>query len=278
MFVGFFSYILGEIYNRYTLEKKDLISIPWYHGAKCGGAVVLITLCYSYAIKFTNFPVVMMIRSCSLLSVVIVGVLFTGVSDTSLRLGGRKIVVAGAVTVGMIIFKVFDPNQKEDDHKTELIGVILMVFSLLGEGLLPDFQAVIKQNYKPAPNVLLVFVNKWTTILTVGYSLVMGHFFHIVTFIYHHRAILIDNLLIGVLCFFGQVFIYRLVKQFKQHIVPFVITTRKIFTVALSIIYFGHKFNGFQFVGVAIVFLSSLYEFVGELRKDIGKEKEEKKD
>ena len=55
-----------------------------------------------------------MIRSCSLLSVVIVGVLFTGVSDTSLKLGSRKIVVAVVVTIGMIIFKVYDPNQNND--------------------------------------------------------------------------------------------------------------------------------------------------------------------
>jgi len=117
-----------------------------------------------------------MIRSCSLLSVVIVGVLFTGVSDTSLKLGSRKIVVAVVVTLGMIIFKVYDPNQKKDEHKTELIGIVLMVFSLIGEGLLPDFQAVIKQNFKPVPTVLLVFVNKWTFFVTVAFSIVTGHF------------------------------------------------------------------------------------------------------
>ena len=177
MFVGFFSWILGAIYNRVMCPKEELIHIPWHHGFKCGGAVVTITVAYSYAIKFMNFPVVMMIRSCSLLSVVIVGVLFTGVSDTALKLGNRKIVVAIVVTIGMIIFKVFDPNQKKDDHKTELLGVALMIVSLLGEGFLPDFQAVIKQNYKPNPTVLLAFVNKWTTINVVLYSIVMGHFF-----------------------------------------------------------------------------------------------------
>ena len=101
-----------------TLEKEERVSIPWHHGAKCGAAVVVTTICYSYAIKFTNFPVVMMIRSCSLLSVVVVGVLFTGVSDVSLKLGWRKIIVAIVVTTGMIVFKVFDPNQKEGETKT----------------------------------------------------------------------------------------------------------------------------------------------------------------
>lgn len=271
MFVGFFSYLFGSLYNIAVYSHQERVNIPWKHGAKCGAAVVMITVAYSYAIKFTNFPVVMMMRSCGLLSVVVVGVMFTGVSDTALKLGRRKIIVALVVTLGMIIFKVYDPNQKEDGHQTELIGILLMVVSLIGEGFLPDFQAVIKQDYQPNSMVLLAFVNKWTTIISILYSLVMGHFLEIVEFIRHHQAILVDNLAIGVLCFLGQVFIYRLVRQFKQHIVPFIITTRKIFTVALSIFYFGHKFNPQQALGVGIVLAASLYEFIGELTTDLTK-------
>jgi hypothetical protein len=44
----------------------------------------------------------------------------------------------------------------------------------------------------------------------------------------------------GILSTFGQMFVYRMIKQFKQHFVPFVITTRKIMTVGLSIIYYHH--------------------------------------
>lgn len=69
------------------------------------------TVSYTYAIKYTNFPVVMMVRSCNILSVVLVGVLFTGVKDTALKLGKRKVIVAALATAGMIIFKVFDPNS-----------------------------------------------------------------------------------------------------------------------------------------------------------------------
>ena len=74
----------------------------------------------------------MMIRSCSLLSVVIVGVLFTGVHDTKLKLGHRKMVVALLATFGMIIFKVFDPNQAKDEHQTRLLGIGLMIISMMG--------------------------------------------------------------------------------------------------------------------------------------------------
>lgn len=73
----------------------------------------------------------------------------------------------------------------------------------------------------------------------------------------------------GILSFIGQVFIYRLVKQFKQHIVPFVITTRKIFTVVLSIMYYNHEYTYWQVMGIIIVFGASSYEFLSEIGKDM---------
>jgi drug/metabolite transporter (DMT)-like permease len=75
-------------------------------------------------------------------------------------------------------------------------------------------------------------------------------------------------LIIGAMSFVGQVFIYRLVKQFKQHIVPFIITTRKILTVVVSISYFGHKYTIEQVLGIVLVLGASAFEFLSEIRKD----------
>jgi UDP-galactose transporter B1 len=70
-----------------------------------------------------------------------------------------------------------------------------------------------------------------------------------------------DLSIFAILGAIGQIFIYRMVKQFKQHIVPFVITTRKIFTVIISIIVYHHSTNALQIVGIAIVFISVSYEY-----------------
>ena len=86
----------------------------------------------------------MMIRSCGILSVVLVGVLFTGVKDITLKLGKKKILVAVIATFGMAIFRVFDPNALSITNNSELFGLSLMIFSLIADGFLPDFQAVIK--------------------------------------------------------------------------------------------------------------------------------------
>ena len=58
-----------------------------------------------------------------------------------------------------------------------------------------------------------------------------------------------------------------MIKTFKQHIVPFVITTRKIVSVGISMIYFRHPTNVMQIIGILIVFTTTLYEFLNEILK-----------
>lgn len=76
---------------------------------------------------------------------------------------------------------------------------------------------------------------------------------------------IIDLCLFSILGAIGQIFIYRMVKQFKQHIVPFVITTRKIFTVIISIIIYNHSTTSLQIAGIAIVFIAASYEYCAEI-------------
>lgn len=92
------------------------------------------------------------------------------------------------------------------------------------------------------------------------------------TFIGEHRLFLYHMVFMSVLSVFGQMFVYRMIKQFKQHFVPFVITTRKIFTVALSIMFYHHETNAVQIAGIIAVFGVVTYEFVTEL---MGEKKEQ---
>lgn len=59
----------------------------------------------------------------------------------------------------------------------------------------------------------------------------------------------------------GQMLVFWMIKLFRQHTVPFIITTRKIATVLISIIFFGHKFKFVQLIGIFMVFLTVLIDF-----------------
>ena len=46
----------------------------------------------------------MMFKSCNLLVIILIGIFFTNVKDSSLRLKNNKIIVAILVTIGAILF------------------------------------------------------------------------------------------------------------------------------------------------------------------------------
>jgi len=71
--------------------------------------VITSTVTYTYAILFSNYPVVIMFRSCNILSVILVGVFCSKVRDKQLKLGGKKLVVGVLITLSIIMYKWFDP-------------------------------------------------------------------------------------------------------------------------------------------------------------------------
>lgn len=69
-----------------------------------------------------------------------------------------------------------------------------------------------------------------------------------------------------ILSFVGQIFVYRVIMNFRQHVVGFIIAGRKMVTVVLSLILFHHKTTIGQICGIAIVFIVIVTEFCGELQ------------
>ena len=108
------TWIIGSIVNQFQIDPQDRVHIPTKNALLCATTVSISTLTYTYAIYLSNFPVVMMFKSCNILSVILVGVLCSRVKDKKLQLGLKKVIVGIVVTAGIIMFKVYDP---ESSHK-----------------------------------------------------------------------------------------------------------------------------------------------------------------
>jgi len=102
-------------------------------------------------------------------------------------------------------------------------------------------------------------INKWACLLSAFYALITGQLFYMIDFSSRHPQLLYDIIGLSFLTTLGQIFVYRMIKQFKQHIVPFVITTRKIFTVVISIFFYNHETTIMQILAIALVFVSASY-------------------
>jgi len=169
------TWLVGALVNHFQIKPEDRTNIPAKNAIICAITVSISTLTYTYAIYLTNYPVVMMFKSCNILSVILVGVLCSRVVDKKLKLGSKKIVVGILVTLGIVLFKLFDPEAAaKDEKKTEIAGIVLLIVSLLADGFLPDFQAEIKSKYKPLPMEMMTEINKWVCLLSIVYALVLG--------------------------------------------------------------------------------------------------------
>lgn len=108
-------------------------------------------------------------------------------------------------------------------------------------------------------------INKWVTILSLTYAAISGNLNSNINFVQKYPQLGYDIVILSCLTTLGQIFVYRMIKQFKQHIVPFVITTRKIFTVVISIILYGHNTTFFQVLAIILIFGTTSYEYLSEI-------------
>jgi drug/metabolite transporter (DMT)-like permease len=83
-------------------------------------------------------------------------------------------------------------------------------------------------------------INKWVSIISLFSMLISLTAVDAFIYTFEHPMFCIHLIGMSILSCAGQFFVYRMIKQFKQHIVPFIITTRKIFTIVLSIIFYKH--------------------------------------
>ena len=114
----------------------------------------------------------------------------------------------------------------------------------------------------------MTLTNKWVFVLSTLLAIPLNELIHTITFMYYHNWFAAHLILMGLFNTVGQMFIYRMIKQFKQHFVPFVITTRKLFSVGLSILYYSHPTNAFQLIGITSVFALVTFEFCAELYQE----------
>ena len=105
-----FSWIAGTIYNQIILKRKS--GIPEKNSFYCGLIIFISAYTYTHAVVRTNFPVVMVFKSSNVLSVLLVAIFCSRVKEKKLQLGKKKLIVGIVLTIGVLIFNLFDPATR----------------------------------------------------------------------------------------------------------------------------------------------------------------------
>ena len=109
---------------------------------------------------------------------------------------------------------------------------------------------------------MIFSVNMVTMVLNFLILIFSGTLIPSLDFCLLHQEIVWDIFLVGLLTVLGQVSIYFIILNFKQHMFPLISTTRKILTILYSIYYFQHSTNLYMWIALVMVFGGIIYELV----------------
>lgn len=217
------------------------------------------------ALRWISYPTQVIAKSAKPIPVMILGVLI-GRKSYPLKKYFHTLLIVIGVTIFM--YKV-DESQESSESTT--LGQALILFSLFMNGITGVVQDRITSIGKPSPQLMMMWVNTWCTIILTILILISGEWMHFLKFTSSHPEIIKDLFLISITGAFGQFFIFTMISNFGSLPCSIVTTVRKFFAVLFSVMVFGNSLSRLQWFGAILVFAGLFADmFVKGRRKGKG--------
>ncbi|KAK0711113.1 UAA transporter family-domain-containing protein [Lasiosphaeris hirsuta] len=226
------------------------------------------------ALAHIDYITFILAKSCKLLPV-----MFLHITVFRKRFPLYKYLVVAAVTCGVAVFTLHSgagSKKKLATHSGQTAwGMLLLGINLLFDGLTNSTQDYIFQTFQPYTGPQMMSANNLlSSVLTGSYLLLspwlvhtpLGAWFGMdvtggagelasaLDFMARYPAVWRDVLGFALCGCIGQVFIFHTLSTFSSVLLVTVTVTRKMFTMILSVLAFGHSLSQMQWLGVGLVF------------------------
>jgi len=210
------------------------------------------------ALNFVNMQTKVLFKSSKIVTVMLLGRLCFGKSYSCMEYSYMLHVVLGLVA--------FLLASSGGALGSSLPGVALLSLAILSDSLVPNVQQRLLTGLK-RPKHELVFHTNWVSaLLTACYMAATGEGVDAFLFLRRRPHVSLLLLLQSVCGYFGVLTYLEVVHGFGPKVTVIVTSCRKLFTICLSSVLFGHPLNGFHLVGVACVFGGVLWNANADMR------------
>lgn len=204
------------------------------------------------ALKYMSYPMQALGKSCKMIPVMLMGVLIR-----KRRYQLREYLCVALVTLGVALFswksnKTTVPNSP--------IGFALLFASLFMDGVTGPLQERLVARHAPSTHQLMFWQNMCSAAWLAAGSFASGEAQAAIDFVVRHPTVVPDLVLFALVSAVGQNFIFYTVRNFNALVVTTITTTRKMFTVLLSIFVYQHAMVARQWLGLALVFVAIAWE------------------
>lgn len=272
-----FASFVGFVYSLVAHRKSPfaIFSNPKEHGSTSGAtffkyfAVIALTSSLSapigyQSLKHVDYLAYLLAKSCKLLPVMLVHFVLYRT-----KFPPHKYMVAAMVTAGVTMFTLGHSGSKKEslNDGNTLLGMSQLVASMLLDGLTNSTQDQLfklrSKTTKVTGASLMCILNLMVFALTFSYMVAFkfdSELVYTYNFIKSYPRALVDILSFAVFGAVGQVFVFIILEKFDSLILVTATVTRKMISMILSVVLFGHHLNIWQWGGVVLVFGGIGYE------------------
>mmetsp|Transcript_15495 Transcript_15495/g.60604 ORF Transcript_15495/g.60604 Transcript_15495/m.60604 type:complete len:339 (-) Transcript_15495:996-2012(-) len=212
-----------------------------------------------HALLYVSYPTQVLAKSCKPIPVMLMGIVVM-----KKHYPIAKYLFVTLMCCGIILFS-YNPNKSTGD--SSLYGYSLLILSLAFDGVTGPFQEKLVKAYHPSSNQMMFFSNLWASVFMAVALLLTGQLYPAVSFCLRHPEMMQNLILFGMCNAVGQHAIYFLVRNFGALVLSMTTTSRKFFTILLSIVWFGHPVTPQQWAGVSMVFTGLALDSVWSKRR-----------
>lgn len=233
------------------------------------------------SLKHVDYLAFLLAKSCKLIPVMLV---HTVLYRT--RFPVYKYVVAGAVTVGVAVFTLANTSAKKASHDgNTLVGMGQLFASMILDGLTNSTQDHMFKTQRAQSGTvvkitganLMCILNTFVFTLTLGYAVLfrLDELTYTRDFVTRYPQALSNIVLFAALGLMGQVFVFMILERFDLLVLVTATVTRKMLSMVVSVVMFGHHLVPLQWAGIACVFGGIGYEAALKFRTREPKKKVE---
>ena len=203
------------------------------------------------ALQFLNFPTVTLSKSCKLVPVMLVQVVVYRKPYPM-----YKYLSVALITLGVSSFFLLQPTKGSDFATNSLYGILLITTNLLLDGFTNSTEDVIFKNYKSNSTQLMFFLNLAQSFLMALWLLnpFNPELVDVFRFFQAHPQSLFDLVIFSLAGAMGQTAVFLTLEQFGSLTLVTITVTRKLFSIVLSVVAFGHQVSVYQVFSVLVVF------------------------
>lgn len=216
------------------------------------------------SVQFLNYPTQVLFKSCKLIPVMIVSVLYL-----KKKYRGLDYVAMCILTIGLVMCTVGDKlGSTKFDNST---GVILILLALLADAFIGNVQEKVMRERGASTNELMFYSKSFGIVYLFIACLLVGELFPAIKFCMQTPIAWIYMTIFSLVGCVGEFFVMQLVKRFDALVAIVTTSCRKVFSIFLSFILFPKPglFGVTYGVGMVLVFLGIATNIASKNRQKI---------